>query len=666
MSKYLRRFENYEKYQEFVGNPDEYIVPNVCTSEDDGAVYMNPIPHDFSNDYMSFFTYEETYFKFSATTGTNIISYSTDDGDTWSELESNVITGPIPAKTRILMKGECRPTTRGIGKFYISGKTDVEGNIMSLVYGDDFIGKLEFPEGCNNMFYSLLNANSALTRSDNFYLPATALTSNCYRQLFGQCQNLETTPKVLPAKTLPSTAYHSMFSTCKTIKRGPVIAAENIGPSSCQYMFSNCSGLMHAPKINGITSTGASGYCQMFSNCTSLTTAPEIPTNLVGIYLYDGMFMNCSNLVNVQSAMSMTTTASCYQNMFAGCTSLKKTPILPAETVEISAYNSMFSGCTSLTEISDIRATTMSQSACYKMFYQCSSIVTPPVLSASSLGPSCYMDMFALCTNLESAPELPAMTVASYAYCRMFASCYKLTVAPSLPATTLDRGSYYNMFLNCSGLTTPPSTMSAQILPDNCCESMFSSCISLTETPSLTITEIGQQGCFNMFNGCKNLKTSKIVFEMGTLLGYSCCKQMFYKCEKLENMPDLPATSLANDCYNTMFSECSALTSVTLSLPAQTLASGCYQQMFYNCTSMQRAPELPATTLVSNCYSSMFGGCTSLNYIKAMFTTAPGSSYTSYWVSSVPRGGTFVKNAQAQWSEVSDNAVPDGWTIVTE
>jgi hypothetical protein len=87
--------------------------------------------------------------------------------------------------------------------------------------------------------------------------------------------------------------------------------------------------------------------------------------------------------------------------------------------------------------------------------------------------------------------------------------------------------------------------------------------------------------------------------------------------------------------------------------------------MFIGCTSLVTAPNLPATTLVNNCYSNMFGGCSSLNYIKAMFTTTPSSSYTIKWVNGVAASGTFVKNSAATWTTTGVNGVPSGWTVET-
>jgi hypothetical protein len=61
----------------------------------------------------------------------------------------------------------------------------------------------------------------------------------------------------------------------------------------------------------------------------------------------------------------------------------------------------------------------------------------------------------------------------------------------------------------------------------------------------------------------------------------------------------------------------------------------------------------------------MFNGCTSLNYIKAMFTTTPSTTYTKSWVDGVSASGTFVKNSTAQWNVTGVNGVPSGWTVQT-
>ena len=50
-----------------------------------------------------------------------------------------------------------------------------------------------------------------------------------------------------------------------------------------------------------------------------------------------------------------------------------------------------------------------------------------------------------------------------------------------------------------------------------------------------------------------------------------------------------------------MFKNCVSLVN-TPELPATTLATNCYAAMFYNCQLLLTAPELPAMTLDFNCY----------------------------------------------------------------
>ena len=66
----------------------------------------------------------------------------------------------------------------------------------------------------------------------------------------------------------------------------------------------------------------------------------------------------------------------------------------------------------------------------------------------------------------------------------------------------------------------------------------------------------------------------------------------------------------------------------------------------------------------------MFYNCTKLNYIKALFTTTPSSSYTSNWIYGVSSTGTFVKSKDATWNTtpgaLSTKGVPAGWTVITD
>ena len=138
---------------------------------------------------------------------------------------------------------------------------------------------------------------------------------------------------------------------------------------------------------------------------------------------------------------------------------------------------------------------------------------------------------------------------------------------------------------------------------------LFYGCSVLTSAPELPATTLANDCYHQMFFGCTSL-TSAPKLSATTLANY-CYYKMFYGCTSLTSTPELPATTLENYCYQSMFFGCTSLTSAP-ELPATTLANGCYKEMFWSCTKLTSAPELPATTLKNYCYDSMFKGCTSL------------------------------------------------------
>lgn len=119
-------------------------------------------------------------------------------------------------------------------------------------------------------------------------------------------------------------------------------------------------------------------------------------------------------------------------------------------------------------------------------------------------------------------------------------------------------------------------------------------------------------------------------------------------------------------CFRGMFRQQTSIQDASsLVMPATSMTSQCYREMFLGCSSMVKGPALPALILVDRCYEQMFYGCSSLQYIKALFTTTPSSSYTNSWVSGVASSGVFVKNKDAAWSVTGNNGVPSSWTIET-
>lgn len=168
-----------------------------------------------------------------------------------------------------------------------------------------------------------------------------------------------------------------------------------------------------------------------------------------------------------------------------------------------------------------------------------------------------------------------------------------------------------------------------------------------------------------VFRECSKLISAEFLSLPATIVGLKGYSDIFAKCSNLTTAPELHITSTGENCCDSMFSYCSKLTKAPTVLPATTLSKNCYAGMFWECLLLEIAPILPAITLVSGCYNYMFRYCSKLKYIKAMFTTTPGNSYTNNWTQNVPGSGTFVKNSSATWNVRGASGIPNNWTIET-
>ena len=144
---------------------------------------------------------------------------------------------------------------------------------------------------------------------------------------------------------------------------------------------------------------------------------------------------------------------------------------------------------------------------------------------------------------------------------------------------------------------------------------LFNECKVLTSAPELPATTLAENCYVGMFYGCTSL-TSAPELKATTLADY-CYYYMFGGCTSLTAAPELKAITLANGCCYSMFSGCTSLTSAP-ELKATTLADYCYNNMFGGCTSLTAAPELKATTLADYCYYCMFYGCTKLSTVTML------------------------------------------------
>ena len=405
--------------------------------------------------------------------------------------------------------------------------------------------------------------------------------------------------------------------------------------------------------VTATTLENANTFAWLFRECTGLTSTENLvlPATILSERCYSSMFADCTSLTIAPALPATTLAEGCYNSMFYGCTSLTTAPALPATTLANYCYANMFVGCTSLTTVPSLPATNLAEGCYEHMFDGCSSLTAVPsnYLPVTALAWGCYNGMFYGCTSLTTAPALPATTLVNYCYSNMFQNCTSLTTAPALPATTFAYGCYSDMFYGTN------------VLPD---------CSNIDFASSTVVASGGLRGLFSgtkvTDNDLERLlpkNDNGRYYLPATTLADGCYQEMFYKCTSLTKAPELPATTLANSCYSNMFDGCTSLTIAPAILPATTLADSCYDSMFYGCTSLTTAPALPANTLASYCYWGMFDGCSSLSYIKCLATDISAYRCREYWVRGVAATGTFVKSPNTTW-ETGFSGIPEGWTVI--
>lgn len=143
-------------------------------------------------------------------------------------------------------------------------------------------------------------------------------------------------------------------------------------------------------------------------------------------------------------------------------------------------------------------------------------------------------------------------------------------------------------------------------------------------------------------------------------------QQMFYLCSNLITPPKiLLETFTGSYVMASMFNACSNLVSAP-DFVINNATRQCCQNMFYGCAKITKGPDLLALSLANTCYGGMFNGCSALTYIKMMATDISASSALSNWVNGVNSVGTFVKNANAQWTLAPGaSGIPTNFTVIT-
>lgn len=238
----------------------------------------SPAPSPYADEYLQFRITSPgniVWNRSNSNAGAKTIQYSLDSGETWTSITSNTggaVSFAVASGDVVYFKGVNDYYGEQSTNYYssFSGTTagfEVEGNILSLIYGDDFTSYTTLPSGTVRNFRYLFYECTGMTSAENLVLPEN-VNQYCYGQMFRNCSGLTTAP-VLPATTLAQSCYANMFDYCVSLVNAPALPATTLAP-----------------------------YCynQMLGYCTSLVNAPELPATTLVEYCYLRMFRQSLNL----------------------------------------------------------------------------------------------------------------------------------------------------------------------------------------------------------------------------------------------------------------------------------------------------------------------------------------------------------------------------------
>ena len=252
--------------------------------------------HDYSQDYLTFrvITSGSIAWQAFGTGYTKTIEYSINNG-TWTSITASTTPPTFAVSENDVVR------FRGSNSTYAGSKTNydgfeggtatfnIEGNIMSLVYGDNFIGNTTLSGTYN--FCSIFKKSNVVS-AENLILPTMTLTNYCYRAMFSLAPLLEIAP-ALPATTLAQGCYWYMFEAAP-ITEAPELPAPTLVRECYGYMFTSCVSLAYIKCLatGGFSTTqclsgwvnnvASSGIFVKDANATTWPTGNNgIPTNWV-------------------------------------------------------------------------------------------------------------------------------------------------------------------------------------------------------------------------------------------------------------------------------------------------------------------------------------------------------------------------------------------------
>ena len=257
---------------------DKYAIEKEQTTTDGGQTWTDTgetrtgsiIERDsqdclYANSYFTITSLSDNNDIYWLNAGPSVSGYargiyiSTDNGQTWTNKlsqRSRVSIATLNTGDKLLIRGtQTNYYTSYRNYFDSEGAVELSGNIMSLLYGDDFAGKTELT--ANNTFRGIFGG-LMVVNAENLVLPATTLTSGCYQRMFSACASLMTAP-TLTAPTLVSQCYSEMFQNCTSLNYIKCLATDILNDSTINWVNNVGTNGTFVKKANTTWTTGTNG-----------------------------------------------------------------------------------------------------------------------------------------------------------------------------------------------------------------------------------------------------------------------------------------------------------------------------------------------------------------------------------------------------------------------
>ncbi|MBQ0085193.1 MAG: hypothetical protein KBS65_03010 [Prevotella sp.] len=492
-----------------------------------------------------------------------VIEYSTNNGANWTKVDFSEVTttGDIKLESvghKVYFRNASEATevtefshNSSYYYFTFSKKVSASGNVMSLI--DKKVKTTKIMQHCfNHLFYNCDN----LINAANLKLPATTLAGNCYSNMFEGCKNLTTAP-ALPATTLGYECYYYMFSGCTALTTAPALPATTLASSCYQNMFNGCTALKTAPALPA-TTLAENCYQNMFNGCTTLTTAPALPAKELEDYCYDGMFKSCTALATSIELPAEKLKKHCYNEMFYDCKKLNHVK------VGFTKWGNMDDKYSEDYEATHSWLASTGEEATDREF------VCPEGLDVNTL------------RDYSHVPSRWTITRTSLDYL-----CITAEEDDALVELKKSDAGSWNIRLEYS---TDNGVNWTQV--GNVRDEFIPCSINLEKKGK----KVYLRNAFRFEKEFSKDQTNYYHFTFSKKV--SASGNVMSLIDKYMDSTTIPC----NYCFTRLFRDCTNLMNVAnLKLPATTLAEDCYNHMFYKCSTLETAPALPATTLAKSC-----------------------------------------------------------------